>query len=506
MKKSLFLIIILIIILSLASCGKSNREPREQTPGGAGQPGNPGPGIIPDSPGGSKDNLEACLVECTIEFSQDDLEGLASCNDACYAQYDNIDTDGDGFSDTKDNCRYDANPDQKDSNNNGVGDVCEESDDDEDGIPNGQDNYPFCYNPEQELDGYCSICLDTIDPDVCCMEYYSEYYNDGSLSFEVYFEHLIKECNTNLSEGWKLDLATSNMIMDPQTFVDDNQADLGVASVLCISGLLNPALAPIVEIMCIDAVATIGARADESLIEIKSKSDDKSVIVGFELEAVMDDYEMDFLAAFPEPTRNEFNTKHISCVLVKYKEILPDGRLSEGVKQEIVDNRNGEGTCVLPEETSNTNYAYKSSDSGDEEINKTTSFEFTDDFALTGIDLGGTDCNIKGKILRRDLREDGYGKNNAGHYSWFKDNAYNKQENIDFDGEQDAEGIEVRFSPADLGNIDYVITGLTFVGSDVYSGCGINVFPEAMPLLPVPHIATFEEAIAGNDEELEEEE
>lgn len=35
------------------------------------------------------------------------------------------DTDGDGVPDVLDNCRYVYNPDQRDSNHNGVGDACE---------------------------------------------------------------------------------------------------------------------------------------------------------------------------------------------------------------------------------------------------------------------------------------------------------------------------------------------------------------------------------------------
>ena len=50
------------------------------------------------------------------------------------------DIDGDGILNGEDNCMYTPNPDQADSNNDGVGDVCE--DDDGDGVINFDDNCP----------------------------------------------------------------------------------------------------------------------------------------------------------------------------------------------------------------------------------------------------------------------------------------------------------------------------------------------------------------------------
>ena len=51
-----------------------------------------------------------------------------------------IDTDSDGITDTKDNCPNIYNPDQKDENNNGIGDICDsEIDSDGDGINNKND-------------------------------------------------------------------------------------------------------------------------------------------------------------------------------------------------------------------------------------------------------------------------------------------------------------------------------------------------------------------------------
>lgn len=61
-----------------------------------------------------------------------------------------IDTDNDGIPDVTDNCPLVYNPDQLDSDNNGVGDACEiPIDSDNDGIPDTTDNCPSVYNPDQ---------------------------------------------------------------------------------------------------------------------------------------------------------------------------------------------------------------------------------------------------------------------------------------------------------------------------------------------------------------------
>ncbi len=44
---------------------------------------------------------------------------------SCIAGQVDLDTDGDGISDTKDNCIFEINPDQSDLDNDGVGDICD---------------------------------------------------------------------------------------------------------------------------------------------------------------------------------------------------------------------------------------------------------------------------------------------------------------------------------------------------------------------------------------------
>lgn len=64
-----------------------------------------------------------------------------------------VDSDGDGTSDTTDNCPCAVNPDQNDLDNDGKGDRCD-TDLDGDGVPNSRDNSPEVPNAGQEdLDG-----------------------------------------------------------------------------------------------------------------------------------------------------------------------------------------------------------------------------------------------------------------------------------------------------------------------------------------------------------------
>jgi parallel beta-helix repeat protein len=64
-----------------------------------------------------------------------------------------IDSDGDGIGDDVDNCPLVYNPGQKDSNGDGTGDVCDETDSDSDGFPDYSDNCKFIPNDQKDSDG-----------------------------------------------------------------------------------------------------------------------------------------------------------------------------------------------------------------------------------------------------------------------------------------------------------------------------------------------------------------
>ena len=75
-----------------------------------------------------------------------------------------IDIDIDGVDDSRDNCGK-ANPDQLDTNGNGVGDACEGGDIDNDGVVDSIDNCKWAANPDQkdtDGDGVGDACKDVI--------------------------------------------------------------------------------------------------------------------------------------------------------------------------------------------------------------------------------------------------------------------------------------------------------------------------------------------------------
>lgn len=72
----------------------------------------------------------------------------------------NTDMDGDGIANSIDNCESVANPDQLDTDSDGMGDACDD-DDDNDGVLDSLDNCPLTVNPDQlddDNDGIGNVC------------------------------------------------------------------------------------------------------------------------------------------------------------------------------------------------------------------------------------------------------------------------------------------------------------------------------------------------------------
>ena len=120
------------------------------------------------------------------------------------------DSDNDGYYDLIDNCPLNSNPNQIDSNGDGIGDLC--SDLDEDGIIDSEDNCPSNFNPFQVdndgdgigdpcdlVDFTSSQCIDGFAGNYPC----SGYNLLGHLSIEDLSINFEENTRVNDSWGWK---------------------------------------------------------------------------------------------------------------------------------------------------------------------------------------------------------------------------------------------------------------------------------------------------------------
>jgi len=95
------------------------------------------------------DSIDNCPVNFNPNQEDTDGDGIGdACNDA-------NDADGDEYSNSLDNCPNIANPSQTDTDGDGIGDACNDANDaDGDEYSNSLDNCPTIFNPDQtDTDG-----------------------------------------------------------------------------------------------------------------------------------------------------------------------------------------------------------------------------------------------------------------------------------------------------------------------------------------------------------------
>lgn len=133
--------------------------------GACGSKNGPAPSSDADRDG-VEDQWDNCAFQANTDQSDHDGDGIG---DVCDSS-DDRDSDGDGVLDQDDNCPRVGNPDQIDTDHDGSGDACDSNtDSDGDGVPDASDNCPSVSNSGQEdadHDNVGDACDDLVDSDL----------------------------------------------------------------------------------------------------------------------------------------------------------------------------------------------------------------------------------------------------------------------------------------------------------------------------------------------------
>ncbi len=138
-----------------------------------------------------------CVFTPNPDQADTDADGVGDACDLCPGADDGGDTDGDDVPDTCDNCPADGNPYQQDEDGDAVGDACDncrgmpngtQTDADDDGVGDACDNCPAVVNPGQD-DCDANGVGDACEPDTLYVDGRTGEGGDG-LSWETAFRRL----------------------------------------------------------------------------------------------------------------------------------------------------------------------------------------------------------------------------------------------------------------------------------------------------------------------------